>query len=143
MQKRKPLPSVNAVLLADQIIVESGTNKKSLIGLFSNIYSPTVPVKKNLNLFVEITDCSGDYEFQVEICHLEQDKVVAKGRMENVHARDRLAFIEIVAHMPVRFKEFGTYEFRMSYCGSVFASRRFRFLPSHAKKSTFHHSKPE
>ncbi|MHC4870545.1 MAG: DUF6941 family protein [Planctomycetota bacterium] len=143
MRKRKPLPAVSSVLLADHIIVESNTNKKTLVGLYSNIYSKSVPAKKYLNIFVELSDCAGDYEFHVEICHLETDKVIAKGKLKNVHARDRLAFIEIVAHMPVRFKEFGTYEFRMNYEGAVFASRRFRFLAKHAKTTTPHQARPE
>ena len=118
-----PVPQAKAVLLADQILVEAGSNKKSLIGLYTQLYAPRMPMRRQLQFFVEITGAMGEYDFTLELVHLEKDKIVARGAMEKVVAADRLASIEMVIRLPARFREFGSYEFRL-LCGSELIATR-------------------
>ncbi|MFH0910671.1 MAG: hypothetical protein V1918_04075 [Planctomycetota bacterium] len=134
MSERSALPIASAVLLADSIITEAGTNKKTLVGLFSAFFVPSVPFQRELHFYIELTDAGGEYDFLLEILHLESSSVVAGGRLEHVVARDRLTSIEMVIHLPVRFPDFGTYELRLSYKGRVFASRTFRVLEAKQRK---------
>jgi hypothetical protein len=129
-----PLPSCNAVLIADQVIVEAKTNKKTLVGLFSNIHARRLPTRRRLNFFVEISDALGIYDFEMRLVHLDSDSTVATGRLESIHSHDRLAPMEMVIHLQARFEDYGTYEFRMDYLGKVFASRTFRVTPAPSRE---------
>jgi hypothetical protein len=130
MADRLPLPVGSAVLLADQIIVESGTSKKTLVGIYSTIYTSHLPARRHLNIYAEVTDAEGRYDFTLELLHLEANACVAQGEMEDVTSGDRLTPLEMVIRLPVAFAEYGTYEFRIAYEGNVFASRVLRVLPA-------------
>ena len=134
--ERNPLPHTSAILFADQIIVEASTGKKSLIGIFSTICSTALPMEREINIFVELTDAVGEYQFTLELVHLETGMLVATGSMGPVVSRDPLRPMEIIIRLPARLPRHGKYEFRMSCGKSVFASRVFSFRALSQAKET-------
>ncbi len=128
MPEALPLPTPMAVVFADQIIVEAMTGKKTLVGLYSTIFARRLPLRRQVNIFVELGDAQGSYDFLLELVRLETGAVVARGQLEGVRSRDRLTPLELVVRVPVSFPAYGTYEARISFESQVFASRTVRVL---------------
>lgn len=126
MTEHRPLPVTRALLLADQIIVESGSAKKTLVGIYTCVQAARLPARRELNLYAELIDAQGDYSFELQLVHLESDQTVAAGRIDAVHAPDRLTPLELVIRLPVTFAAYGTYEFRIEHSGQVTGSRALR-----------------
>ncbi|MFW5857161.1 MAG: DUF6941 family protein [Planctomycetota bacterium] len=129
MSERLPLPVASAVLLADQIIVEAGSGKKTLVGVYSNIFAPRTPFWRHVNLYAELTDAFGTYDLDLTAHHLDGNAVVASTCLEAVEAADRLRPLELVVRLPVAFPGYGTYELRIAHEGRVFANRTVRVQP--------------
>ena len=109
------IPSVLAVLLCDVIIVEQGTGKKSLIGLFETLNVSSFPAVQKVGLFARLTDMEGHYHFAVRIVRLDGDKeeLMAGAELE-YKADDRLAILDIALNLPpVPFIGAGRYEFQL------------------------------
>ena len=59
----KPRPRALAFIICDTVIDDKATNKKSLIGLFNNIYANNFPCSHPvINIFLSLTKGHGDYE---------------------------------------------------------------------------------
>ena len=57
-----PIPSLLAMLICDQIIVDEQTKKKSLIGIFDNINSLAFPASVNCAIYAKMADAEGGYD---------------------------------------------------------------------------------
>lgn len=109
-----PVPSVQAILLCEKIIDEAGTGKKSLIGIFTGINAPGVPVQMSMGIYARMTDGEGNYDFRVDLVHLPTDKKVASAALPPLAVKDRLGPVEVVIQIPlIVFQEFGKYEFQL------------------------------
>ena len=76
---KPPKPIVNAMLVCDKVITETGTNKKSLIGIFENINAYKFPcIHHFLAVYIKLTDANGRYKFRLELVDLENDSIVGK-----------------------------------------------------------------
>lgn len=138
MNKIKPFKE--AMLICDQIITESGTNKKSLIGIFENIGSSAVPFRHDsLSVYVKFTGALGEYQFQLELIDLTTNEVTGRGVLEGFNAHDKLASHELVFNLKgLVFKNAGKYEFRIYANNEVFGAKTFIVLtapPSSFSKS--------
>jgi hypothetical protein len=129
MPEHLPLPVASAMVLADHVIVEAGSGKKTLVGVYSNIFARHMPFGRHINLYAEITDALGTYDFDLSLHHLDSDDEVAGTRLAEVESVDRLRPLELVVRMPVNFLDYGTYELRIAHEGRVFANRTFRVQP--------------
>ncbi len=59
----KPRPKALAFIICDTVIDDKATNKKSLIGLFSDIYANNFPCSQPIvTVFLSLTEGHGDYE---------------------------------------------------------------------------------
>ena len=86
----KPLPGCKAILLCDQIIVEAGTGKISVIGTFDRLYLATLPGYSTwLSLFLQLVDGIGSYALAVEIHHLTENLVLARVDQGEVQFQER------------------------------------------------------
>jgi len=57
-------PSVQAFLVCDQVIEDSVTKKKSLIGLFTHLQAMSFPFQhQQMGLYFCLTDAEGNYQF--------------------------------------------------------------------------------
>lgn len=123
MPNRSPLPVTRALLLADAIIVEAGTGKKSLVGIYSRLIAPNLPLRQVLHVYMQLADAQGKYRFEIELVKLSTDKTIHQGQIGPVKAASPLVPLEIIMHLPCQFDEYGEYELRIIYEGNVFASR--------------------
>src|ERR1700722_8938706 len=73
-----PVPSVVAMLICDQIIIEQGTNKKNLIGVFDNFHSLVFPANLRIAIYVKLADAQGDYLFKLRFVNLRDESLVAE-----------------------------------------------------------------
>ncbi len=128
-ESRPPLPSTRAILLADMIITEAGTHKKSLIGVYSRIAAARFPFRRILHVYAQLADACGEYTFTIELVDLATDEILHQGQMGPVIAHDRLIPLEIVLHIPCIFESYGEFELRILQSGNVFAGRRFSVMP--------------
>ena len=65
-----------AMIICDQIITEMGTNKKSIIGCFNNVFSPTFPcVHPTFFVFIMLTNGRGGFKTKLK-CINEKDNSV-------------------------------------------------------------------
>ena len=61
-------PSVQAFLVCDQVIEDSVTKKKSLIGLFTHLQAVSFPFQHSqMGLYFCLTDAEGTYHFRLQI----------------------------------------------------------------------------
>lgn len=93
----KPAPTGLAIVVCDQIIEDKTTNKKSLIGTFNNLASPSFPCRHpQMSVFVSLTEGRGAYTARLRIANDETGDVVAdvNGQIQfpDVHAVAELAF---------------------------------------------------
>jgi hypothetical protein len=93
-----PVPTVLAMLLCDQVIIDEPTKKKSLIGIFDNINAFQFPVALNVAIYVKLTDGEGEYRFRFRVVKLKGEAVMAnldiKGKIQS-----RLEPSEIAANL--------------------------------------------
>ncbi len=62
------LPRIQAVLIADQVLQEKGSNKWSVIGVFDRIYAHSFPVLHHtMGIYVRLTDAEGGYDVKLEL----------------------------------------------------------------------------
>jgi len=75
-----PVPSVLAMLVCDQVIIDQQTKKKSLIGIFDNVNAFAFPTAVNCAVYAKLADAEGDYRFKVRLVNLKDEQLL--GEME-------------------------------------------------------------
>ena len=70
MEKSSPIGL--AIVICDQIIEDKLTHKKSLIGIFNQIATPTFPCRHpRMAVFVSLTEGRGAYDVRLRMVHEE------------------------------------------------------------------------
>ena len=78
MEKGKPRPVGLAMMLCDYVIEDKRTNKKSLIGLFSNISAKNFPASHYcMNAFVVLSDGHGDYRGELRCIKADDEQEIS------------------------------------------------------------------
>ena len=119
------------LLFADRIIVEEGTNKKSLVGTFSFFYADQVPaVFAPWFIYAAATNLVPDepHTFSVNIAHDDSQTVVFSAGGE-FGVGERNATAELV--LPVvraPFPKFGDYPVQFNVDGREIATRNLRVV---------------
>jgi hypothetical protein len=81
MESGKPRPVALAMVLCDYVIEDKLTNKKSLIGIFSNISAKKFPASHyRMNVFVVLCDGYGEYRGQLRLVKADMDEEVSTMR---------------------------------------------------------------
>jgi len=125
MEEQAAIPSLLALLLSDYVIVEAGTNKKTIVGVFDNLWAAEVPTARQIGLFARMTDMEGSYGFTIKVVQLDADDepVVAGGKMSPVNVTDRLQTVDVALNLPMTvFPQFGRYEFQL-FSNDVYLGR--------------------
>lgn len=113
------IPSVLAILLADQVIVDIETKKKTVVGIFDTIVAPQFPMFQHIGFYARLMDMEGRYKFTIRVVHLGETEGGAEtlvGAMETgeIQSDDRLATVELPLNLPpVPFTKAGRYEFEL------------------------------
>ena len=116
-------PTVTAMLVCDQIVVEQGTNKKSLIGVFEVINALGFPTfVPRLSVYVRLVDASGKYPFKLRLVKLKDETMVADVDLE-ANISDQAHASELVFNfIGLGIPEPGKYEFQL-YTRDIYLHR--------------------
>jgi hypothetical protein len=94
-------PTCKALLLCSQTIIEQGTGKVSLIGVFNSFFLTTIPGQTSAcEAFCQITDAEGDYELRIEVQDLQDNSIIARAEQSHVSIPDRLTTANIIVPVP-------------------------------------------
>jgi hypothetical protein len=118
-------PGVLGIMLCDQVLFEQGTQKPTLVGVFTGIAATSFPsVPQRFDLFAALTDGLGQGAVDLAITRLETDEEIAAQSME-------LTFPDPlhVINLRFRFRELsfpapGSYVFALLVNGDEIAQRR-------------------
>ncbi len=119
------VPSVLAILLADYVITEGGSQKKTVVGIIDGLWGVSAPIHHRVAFFARLTDMEGIYKFTIRVVRMTPDseELVAGGELPEASITDRLGIVDIALNLPpTRFPEFGKYEFQL-FANSVFLGR--------------------
>ena len=128
-------PSVQAFLVCDQVIEDSVTKKKSLIGLFTHLQAVSFPFQHSqMGLYFCLTDAEGTYHFDIELIYLNAEQLVCRATLPNIAIGDRRHISDFGINIPsLVFPAPGRYEFRLCMEGRLIAQKYFGVmqLPTH------------
>lgn len=125
---KAPTPKINAMLICDSVIIEAGTNKKSLIGIFENINVFKFPcVHHFLAVYVKITKAKGSYRFRLELVDLKRDVIIGKKEIpQPININNPLDTHEFIFNLSgLKFESAGKYEFRIFANDEIFGQKTF------------------
>lgn len=120
-------PTCKALLLCDDTIMEAGTAKISLIGIFRRFVVFKIPViTKPFSAFLQITNASGKYDILVEVQDLQADEVIAEAKGLGIEISDRLKVYNVIIPVPgLPLKHEGLYDFVVSANGEEIDRQQF------------------
>ena len=126
-------PEVKAMLVCDNVIIEQGTNKYSVIGIFENIIAPNFPyIHGSLSIFINFTSALGKYKFRLELVEVDNNVTVGYSEIsETEYYEDKLASKKLVfALSGLKFDRPGKYEFRFLVNGEMCETKTFNVKQS-------------
>src|SRR5713101_1532169 len=108
-----PVPSVLAMLLCDQIIVDAQTQKKSLIGIFENFNAMVFPAIANISVYAKLADAEGQYKFKIRVVHLRDERLIGEVFADGM-IQTRLEPVDVAVYlMGFTVPDPGKYEFQL------------------------------
>lgn len=131
-------PSVQAFLVCDNVIVDSQTGKKSLIGTFTHLWSPRFPCQHHqMAVYFCLTDAEGVYEFELQLIYLDQEQLVGKAAMSAIEIKSRLDIQDFGINIPsLVFPGPGRYEFRLYANGHFITHKDFNVIEQQRQTPT-------
>lgn len=123
-------PILKAMLLCDLTIVEEGTHKRTLIGLFDRISAPQFPtVHPSMSVYVQFREIEGTFDFLLELFDLQEGRALNRAPIQGFTIRDRSREHELVFNLKsVKFDHEGDYEFRIYVNEVIFGQKSFKVL---------------
>jgi len=107
-------PFLVAILLCDQVIVEQGTGRKTLVGTLDRLSAASFPFDRDVTLFAKLTDAEGVYRVRVDFVHVSTDRLLGRVEVPDpVHVADRLGYLDIVLRLTAPIDGAGLDEFRV------------------------------
>ena len=128
----QPKPILKAILLCDNTLIEEGTRKRSLIGLFDSINAGKFPATHAaMSVYVQFREIEGTFDFSLELFDLTEGKVLNKAVIQKYRVPNRSQDCELVFNlMSVSFERPGEYEFRIYIDDLVFGQKSFKVTNS-------------
>ena len=123
-------PILKAMLLCDMTIVEEGSHKRTLIGLFDRIKSREFPTAHpSMSVYVQFREIEGTFDFALELFDVDDEKSINRAVIKDFHVQDKSRDCELVFNlMSVKFEHTGEYEFRIYVNDLVFGQKSFQVL---------------
>lgn len=123
-------PILKAMLLCDMTIMEEGTRKRSLIGLFDRVKTNQFPmIHGSLSVYIQFREVEGTFNFTLELYDLAEDKSLHKAVVSKFQVQDRFKDCELVFNLiSVRFDHAGDYEFRIYINDTIFGQKSFQVI---------------
>lgn len=118
------------MLICDQTLVEEGTRKRSLIGLFDRVKATQFPTVHNaMSVYVQFREIEGVFDFTLELYDVTQDKTLNKAKVDKFKVPDKSRDCELVFNLlSVRFEHAGEYEFRIYVNDGIFGQKSFQVI---------------
>ncbi len=125
-----PTPSVQAFLVCDQVIEDSQTKKKSLIGIFTHLQAASFPFQHNqMGLYFCLTDAEGTYHFDIDLAYINTDQLVCRYTLPKIVIADLMQIFDFGINIPsLMFPAPGRYEFRLRMEGHLIAQKDFNVI---------------
>ncbi len=125
-----PRPILKAMLLCDSTLVEEGSHKRTLIGLFDSIRSTQFPtVHPAMSVYVQFREIEGVFDFSLELVDLSDEKPLNKAVVKQFNVKDRSRDCELVFNLlSVKFDHPGDFEFRIYVNDCIFGQKSFKVL---------------
>ena len=123
-------PILKAMLLCDQTILEEGTHKRTLIGLFDRIKSSQFPTAHPaMSVYVQFREIEGVFDFSLELYDLGEEKTLNRASIKDFKVQEKSRDCELVFNlMSVKFERPGDYEFRIYVNDLIFGQKSFKVL---------------
>ena len=123
-------PSVQAFLVCDQVIEDSQTKKKGLIGIFTHLQAASFPFQHNqIRLYFCLTDAEGTYHFDIDLAYINTEQLVCRATLPDIVVADRLQISDFGINIPsLMFPAPGRYEFRLRMEGHLIAQKDFNVI---------------
>ena len=121
-------PILKAILLCDQTIVEEGTHKRTLIGLFDRIKGNEFPTTHpSMSVYVQFREIEGIFDFTLELVDLTDGRSMNRAVIKEFRVQERSRDCELVFNlMSVKFERPGDYEFRIYVNDTIFGQKSFK-----------------
>ena len=123
-------PILKAILLCDQTIVEEGTRKRSLIGIFDRVKAAQLPtMHSSMSIYVQFREIEGLFDFTLELYDLSAEKTLHRAVIPNFKVQEKSRDCELVFNLlSVRFDHEGGYEFRIYVNDMIFGQKSFQVI---------------
>ena len=123
-------PILKAMLLCDMTIVEEGSHKRTLIGLFDRIKSREFPtMHPSMSVYVQFREIEGTFDFALELFDVDDEKSINRAVIKAFHVQDKSKDCELVFNLlSVKFEHAGEYEFRIYVNDLIFGQKSFQVL---------------
>ena len=123
-------PILKAMLLCDQTLVEEGTHKRTLIGIFDRIKAMQFPsMHPSMSIYVQFREIEGTFDFSLELFDLTEDRSMHRALIQKFSVQDRSRDCELVFNLfSVKFDHPGEYEFRIFVNDNIFGQKSFKIL---------------
>ena len=90
-----PQPTLNAIIVCDEMITDRDTGKRSLVGIFTNIWCQNFPCQHpRLSVYTRLIDAQGTYTIRLELVRVETMQTIGEGTGQ-VDIPDRLQYHEV------------------------------------------------
>lgn len=128
MQMIKPI--LKAMLLCDQTIIEEGSRKRTLIGLFDRIKAAQFPIfHPAMSVYVQFRELEGKFDFALELYDIDENRVLHRGQIKDYVVKERSRDCELVFNLfSLKFDHAGDYEFRIYVNDLIFGQKSFKIL---------------
>ena len=130
MPDHSPKPILKAFLVCDMTLIEEGTHKRSLIGLFDRIKTSKFPsTHPAMSIYVQFREIEGVFNFTLELFDIEENRSMHRAVISDFRVENRSSDCELVFNLlQLRFPHAGDYEFRIYLSDMVFGQKSFKVL---------------
>lgn len=131
-------PTLQALVLADQIYVDQMTGKKVIAGVFNKLWAPDFPTTfgQVTWAYICVTDIQGSVPFHLRYTDLQSNEVLMSTHAINVESKDPLASPEFIIQVPgFPMPHPGTYLFEVYAGDEAIGALRISAQCSEGEKS--------
>ncbi len=123
-------PILKAMLLCDHTIVEEGSHKRTLIGLFDRVKASAFPTTHPaMSAYVQFREIEGTFNFTLELFDLTKGTVMNRAVIEKFQVQDKSRDCELVFNLlSINFEHAGEYEFRIYVNDYIFGQKSFKVV---------------
>lgn len=117
-------PLCLAIVLADSIHRDPGSNKHTILGTYSAIFAAELPITQPITLYIALTDGRGKTPFEVRIVAMDDEFTPIQRITGVVEFPDPRMVAELVLQFGVELKHSGEYRIQLHTNDEFLVERR-------------------